>query len=814
MCRKIVCSIVLSLLTILTVACGQSGSVTPTATEPVSTAIPTTIVAQITPTATSLPSPTKSPVSTETTLVVRPADGGQINVSGTGTSLDDKVKVIIPPGAIQGQSPVTLAVSVVQNPVPANTIPVGTSDSLLTAVGATVRIEPSTPVTFAKPITVTVPFDQSLVPAGFDPQRLIALVGSTSTTGVQSWELVKDVKVDTSAGLLTFQLTHLSDATALAQEGMIDLAKEAIFQAFAEVGGEVASSIDSFALDPLITYFTTPQDKALDATVLKVLEGIRDAAFPALGLSIKAGKFIIGSAEYTVEQMYAAGDIQQREALIFGGSPDRLLGVINNPYAKVSFFSIKSVKDVQGITKENIGQKIKTEARLKELWGYYKSEVGTVLGQDAIDKSWLSMLEYWRGMRAATVVDELNAKLMAKAEQIAQKLRERQQAIAVTKPTPTPTTKPASPAVTWELVDTQIDPTAPATIRLDTWALSKNSVTEVFNSPNGTAKMQVALTWDSPPDTFVAGQSFSMAIKGSGTVVNRMSVVGNLIEAKFEAGQGLDVVENTPIGWGGMTPGPSDADYAWVDHFGARVDRDEIAVGGINRSYKFKVFESYSASDVYLTLRVGGRGGDDFNGTVTFHWRRQDASAPTTWKMLAPKIEDRSSNLNANRDLAMAKDSAVFNYYPPQGDSKGLFAPNTQAKMTWDSLPDTLTAGQTFSMAFNGNGVVVKPGQNDLTDYDAVGVKVTVGTQGFNYTRAGAGWNGYNADPDRRESFVKWHSGMLGKSSAVPFWGVNQIYKFTTPQDAASLAITLTVEGGFGHDIDGGGIITFQWQKQ
>jgi hypothetical protein len=77
--------------------------------------------------------------------------------------------------------------------------------------------------------------------------------------------------------------------------------------------------------------------------------------------------------------------------------------------------------------------------------------------------------------------------------------------------------------------------------------------------------------------------------------------------------------------------------------------------------------------------------------------------------MLSPKVGDRSSNKNANRDLALAKDSAVFNYYPPQGDSKGLFYPNTQEKMTWDSLPDTLTAGQTGMRLLHGVYPVYNP---------------------------------------------------------------------------------------------------------
>jgi hypothetical protein len=191
------------------------------------------------------------------------------------------------------------------------------------------------------------------------------------------------------------------------------------------------------------------------------------------------------------------------------------------------------------------------------------------------------------------------------------------------------------------------------------------------------------------------------------------------------------------------------------------------------------------------------------------------STIPATWKMQPPKLEDKSGNKNANREFIVAPNSITFNYHPPQSDSKGLLLPNTVAKMTWELPPEILTTGQVFDLSFKGNGTLVKTGQNDLSIYDAVGVSVKLTTSGLNQTvsRVGSGWNGYNPDPARDLSLVTWHSGQM-LSGGQPFWGVNQTYKLTPQPNVTTISITLTVSGGNGAGIDGGGIITYQWQKQ
>lgn len=62
---------------------------------------------------------------------VRPAEGGQVAVSGTGTALD-RVRLVIPPRALRSDAPVNFRLSLVDNLQPAHTIPLGQADALLT----------------------------------------------------------------------------------------------------------------------------------------------------------------------------------------------------------------------------------------------------------------------------------------------------------------------------------------------------------------------------------------------------------------------------------------------------------------------------------------------------------------------------------------------------------------------------------------------------------------------------------------------------------------------------------------------------------
>lgn len=189
---------------------------------------------------------------------------------------------------------------------------------------------------------------------------------------------------------------------------------------------------------------------------------------------------------------------------------------------------------------------------------------------------------------------------------------------------------------------------------------------------------------------------------------------------------------------------------------------------------------------------------------------------PVTWKMLPVKIEDKSQNMNANSKFAFTLTSITFTHDPPASNASGLITANTQTRITWDPLPETLTSGQVFTLAFKGAGVVTRAGQNEPSS--DVGVRSSPSFSGVDFPekRGGEGWNGYSTDPSKDTAFVSWHAGQM-KTGGQPFWGVNQTFQLL-PQKLsppATITIRLTVSGGAGTaGIDGLAYITYQWQKQ
>lgn len=482
--------------------------------------------------------------SSGSSLVIRPNKGGQLSFAGTGTELD-KVKVTIPPAAIRGQSPLTINVSLVTNPPPSNTIPVGSRDSLLTTVGPTVKIEPSSPPTFDKPIEVTIPFDPALLPPLFDPQRLSVVVATTDSAGKRSWELISNTTVDLEAPLITFQLTHLSEASALAQEGAADLVKSLIFQAAEKMGGKLYDEsgqriegkikdvsrgfkfmgfIDSVAIDPMLTLFTTPgkwDEDALSAAILKLIEGLVDVGFPEYGLAIKAGKIIIGGSiatvegiQVTVKEMYEAGDIQQRDALIVGGSTARLLSLFE-PFRKDAFLDrpqneSKGIKANEGVTLENIAEKIGDEATLKTRWDFWRNQYGQSAPdrQSRIDEAWPDMLNYWRGKRTIAKMDALKAELKEQARATARKLEERRVAYsgyqAPVVPGKVTYKLQGSPTVNHDTKPTGV--AASATI---------SATSAVYASPDqAVSRVTQTVSWDVPKEIEL-GHSYAISFKST-----------------------------------------------------------------------------------------------------------------------------------------------------------------------------------------------------------------------------------------------------------------------------------------------------------
>lgn len=224
------------------------------------------------------------------------------------------------------------------------------------------------------------------------------------------------------------------------EEALTDLAKDAAFKALEKVGGKVIDAIDNVALDPLIAYFTNPDDVALEAAILKLVEGGFKVAIPGYGLVLNAGRIVIHGAEYTVEQMYEAAREQQIEAIIFGSGAGGVLARLNNPLRDVNFFSIGAVTN-RRITPANFGETVTSVEQLRELWfvHYRRVLVGDQLlapadVDAALNAAWPRLEQYWRVRRAAVGVDRLRAELRREAR-----------AAAANVPTRCPTGTPTVP---------------------------------------------------------------------------------------------------------------------------------------------------------------------------------------------------------------------------------------------------------------------------------------------------------------------------------------------------------------------------------
>ena len=120
-------------------------------------------------------------------LAVSPEDGGQLEFQGA--------QISVPPGAVASDT--TLEVKVLQDDF--NVSQTVSPDDELFAVGSVVDFGPAG-TTFDQPVTVTVPYDESLLPAGI-PEENVALVYWDGS----AWVTVQGT-VDTNNNTVTAQL--------------------------------------------------------------------------------------------------------------------------------------------------------------------------------------------------------------------------------------------------------------------------------------------------------------------------------------------------------------------------------------------------------------------------------------------------------------------------------------------------------------------------------------------------------------------------------------------------------------------------------
>ncbi len=199
------------------------------------------------------------------------------------------------------------------------------------------------------------------------------------------------------------------------------------------------------------------------------------------------------------------------------------------------------------------------------------------------------------------------------------------------RPTPTPTARPSTPAPaagpsSWKLLEPQVEDLKGILRSKDVPAggscsFTTTSASYAYRPAGKDTNLLVTLTWDTPPSTLVAGQTFSVTIKGSGSVKNASLTLSQGVEAMFDPHPGFFTAQVTGTGWNGPTPGASDADRAWVNVTSDPAKGD--TVWGVNRTYKYTLPTGVSAPTLQLALIVGGRGADKCNGQILFRWQKQ-----------------------------------------------------------------------------------------------------------------------------------------------------------------------------------------------
>jgi hypothetical protein len=196
-------------------------------------------------------------------------------------------------------------------------------------------------------------------------------------------------------------------------------------------GAEFTFNTADFVLDPLVTVATTPgtYDVKLDAWLKAMVQAGVNAQFPAYGIALNAGKVVIGGSIYTTEQMLAAAQDQQLQAILTGAGTGGLLDRVNNVTADTPFIDNPYIKN-QGITPENLGQKVGSEADLRRLWyttygGQLRDLYGRGNATEVLDAGWPKVLELWKAQYVTAKIPSIISQLDTAIPKVQQQLAER-----------------------------------------------------------------------------------------------------------------------------------------------------------------------------------------------------------------------------------------------------------------------------------------------------------------------------------------------------------------------------------------------------
>ncbi len=202
-------------------------------------------------------------------------------------------------------------------------------------------------------------------------------------------------------------------------QGVEKLLKIAFMEAVKQTlpGGKIAAKINSWGIDPLVTASTTEgsdEDK-INAWLIALGQAGVKAAWPPYGIVMAGGKIFIGGSIYTVEQMMSAAHDEQIQAIITGKGTGGLLDRVDNVMAETPFMDLPLVRN-RGITPDNLGQSVQSEAELHSLWfDSYGVQLRDLYGPNnartALSEGWPRVLEMWRAQRAQAAVSDMVAKL-------------------------------------------------------------------------------------------------------------------------------------------------------------------------------------------------------------------------------------------------------------------------------------------------------------------------------------------------------------------------------------------------------------------
>jgi hypothetical protein len=215
-------------------------------------------------------------------------------------------------------------------------------------------------------------------------------------------------------------------------DGRDDIVKNTAIDILKEMmpGANFAFNTGDFVIDPLVTAATTPgtTDEKVDAWLKAMIQAGVVAEFPAYGIALSAGKIVVGTAILTTEQLIAATQDQQALAILTGSGG--LLGRANNPTADMPFATSAFVR-TNGLTINNLGQKIGSESDLKRLWfTVYGNELRGVYGRNsetvtnALDLAWPMVLDLWKAQAVRHRVDLAVSQLDAAIPKVQRKLAE------------------------------------------------------------------------------------------------------------------------------------------------------------------------------------------------------------------------------------------------------------------------------------------------------------------------------------------------------------------------------------------------------